>query len=63
MTSKKKIRFAFKQVAEIAESARCESLHHKATQFHTEGDMCPAEYDLYAKVEELRNYLKKQGVL
>lgn len=60
--NKKKLRYAFNAVIELAENARCEQLHHTKKQQHGLGEMCKAEYHLQRQAHIVREYIKNNDI-
>jgi hypothetical protein len=58
----KKLRYAFNQVLNAAEKLTCENMHHKKSQQHKEGFVCPVEYELHKHCHIVREYMKEHDI-
>lgn len=57
----KKLRYSFNQVISAAETLNCEDLHHKKSQYHDSGFVCPAEYELQRHINAVKEYLTENS--
>ena len=60
--TKKKLRFAFNSVLNIAEKAECKDLHHKKGQYHNHDFICPVEYEIGKNIEIVRQYMEDNEI-
>ena len=60
--NQKEIRFAFNEILNHAENAKCEHLHHSKKNQHETGEVCPVERNLHKQAYRVREYMKMHGI-
>ena len=61
--NKRRLKYSFTKVINAVENLRCENLHHKKSQMHDKGVVCPVEYELHAHANKLREHMRDIGLL
>ena len=57
--NKKKVRYSLNFVLGKAQGLTCKDLHHRKSQQHEIGYVCPAEYELAKNIAVIDEYIKE----
>ncbi len=58
--NKKRLRYCINTLIDLASKAECKDLHHKKSQQHELGFVCPVEYEIGKIISEVEKFVEEE---